>query len=428
MGSLTFALVVAYVAVNRLVKDVYVLPVGLSIHPSEVILVLVILGWLMWMITEPAPLPRGIVGFLGVALLVVVGTAPFINGLDMTEFQANGAERGLVQAALLAGLFLAAYRIAYDRRRAYLLLAVTVGFSIVQALMAIYESATRTAVSVLGSIWLSIGLQVDPRGLRGEELNLAPRLSGELRALATAPHPLVLTSLLAMAVGVTVVLYLHADSRRARLILLGAVAILLVGVGATASRTGFVMLAVLGLFIAVVSVPQIPRAMPLVGIVIAGGIGIALTAPNTPRLILDFFTGRRTDNSVDIRLERTASIPELLERRPAIGAGYLTGDPSVIIFDNGYFTELIELGIIGLALLVAFFLAILVRCYGTLSIAPEADRPLLLAGVIAAISLLIASATYDTFSFDQFLPTTLLVMGVGLARADLLRRAQSASS
>ena len=78
--------------------------------------------------------------------------------------------------------------------------------------------------------------------------------------------------------------------------------------------------------------------------------------------------------------------------------------------------------------LVALILAILVRCYGTLSFAPESDRPLLLVGAIAAISLLIASGTYDAFSFDQFLPTCLLLMGVGLARADLLRRAGSPRS
>lgn len=131
MGSLTFALVIAYVAVNRMVKDLYVLPVGLSIRPSEMILVLVIAAWLMWLITEPLPLPRGMVGFLGVALLVLVGSAPFINGLDMTRLQANGAERGLVRAALLAGLLIAAYRIAHDRRRAYLLVAATLVFSVI---------------------------------------------------------------------------------------------------------------------------------------------------------------------------------------------------------------------------------------------------------------------------------------------------------
>jgi O-antigen ligase len=230
-----------------------------------------------------------------------------------------------------------------------------------------------------------------------------------------------------MMVGVTVVLYLHADSKRVRRFLLVGIGVLLVGIGATSSRTGFVMLAVLGLFIAVASVRQLPRALPLVGILVLGTIGIAVAAPTTPRLILDFFTGRVTDNSVDVRLNRTDSIPELLAERPIVGAGYLTGDPNVVLFDNAYFTQLIELGVLGLALLVAFLLAIMVRCYGALAIAPDSERPLLLAGVIAGISLLVASATYDAFSFDQFLPACVLIMGVGIARADVLRRADRVS-
>jgi O-antigen ligase len=194
--------------------------------------------------------------------------------------------------------------------------------------------------------------------------------------------------------------------------------------GTASSRTGFLLIAVLALVIGIVQVRRVPRSLPLVAMLMLGAAAMAVVAPGTPRLILNFFTGQDTDHNTEVRVSKIAALPELLERRPAIGAGYLTSDPSVIIFDNSYFTELVELGVLGLLLLIAFLLVVTFRPFGVLAIAPREEHALLLAGVLGGISLLVVSATFDVLSFDQFLPMTLLLMAIGLARSDVVRRAE----
>jgi O-antigen ligase len=424
MGKMTFGLLVAYVAANRLVADIYTLPVGVSLHPSEVILGLVLLAWLMWMVTAPQPLPSGVAGVLGLSLLVFLGIAPFINALGMTPHEANGAERGLIIVILFAGMFLAAYHTALNRRRAYALVGVVLAFTVLQALISIYEALTVRAFIYLGTFWQAIGLEVDPKGLRSEMDTLRQRLTGEFRAVATAPHPLVLAAIVALGIGIAVVLYLNSESKRARRVYLGAIVVLLMALGTASSRTGFLLIAVLALVIGIVQVRRVPRSLPLVAMLMLGAAAMAVVAPGTPRLILNFFTGQDTDHNTEVRVSKIAALPELLERRPAIGAGYLTSDPSVIIFDNSYFTELVELGVLGLLLLIAFILVVTFRPFGVLAIAPREEHALLLAGVLGGISLLVVSATFDVLSFDQFLPMTLLLMAIGLARSDVVRRAE----
>lgn len=427
MGKLTFGLLIAYVVVNRLVADIYTLPIGISLHPSEAVLGVLLVVWFMWMVTSPQPFPQGVAGVLGLALFVFLGLAPFVNALNMTPFEANGAERGLIIMVLLAGMFIAAYQLALNRRRASTLLHVVLAFTVVQALISVYEAVTVRAFIYLGNLWQAIGLEVDPKGLRAEMDTLRERLTGEFRAVATAPHPLVLAAIVALGIGIAVLLYLNTESRKARRVYLGLIVVLLMALGTASSRTGFLLIAVIGLVIAVVQVRRLPGSFPLVAMVMVGAAAMAVIAPGTPRLILNFFTGQDTDHNVDVRVSKIEAIPELLERRPAIGAGYLTSDPGVVIFDNSYFTELIELGIVGLLLLIAFLVVVTFRPFGALGIAPEQEQPLLLGGVLAGISLLVTSATFDVMSFDQFLPMCLLLMAIGLARADVLRRAQRAA-
>jgi hypothetical protein len=423
-ASLTYGLIVIYLVASRLIDDLYTVPVGLSLHPTDIILALLLGIWLLWMFTDPQPFPLGAASVLGVAVVASFLIAPFINALDMSEFEVNGSDTGLVRAVLYAGLFTASYHLAASRRRAIQLLVMTVAVTMFQALLAIYEQLVGEPLTLFGTIWQGIGLEIDPKGGRGAVVALQQRLTGELRASATAPHPLVLAGLLAVGIGVCLAFYLHTDSRRVRGWLLVAFAVQLLAIGATNQRTGFVVLAAIGVVMLFTQMGKLPSTLPLIGAAVMGAVAVAVVSPSTPRLILNFVTGQQTDHNVAVRTGKYEIFPQLLERRPFFGAGYATGDPELVTFDNGYLTGFVELGIIGFGLFLGFLLVVMGRSLGAMHRAPRADQPIMLAAVLATITFFTTMATFDVMSFSQLFPAVLIVMAIGLARADALHRSE----
>jgi O-antigen ligase len=176
--------------------------------------------------------------------------------------------------------------------------------------------------------------------------------------------------------------------------------------------------------IAFTQIHKLPTALSLISAVVIGGVAVAVFSPRTPRLILNFVTGQNPDHNAAVRASKYVLLPDLIERRLWFGAGYSTSDPSKVIFDNAYLTELVELGIVGLLLLLAFLLVVGFRSFGPLRRSPVVDQPVLLSAVLAATVLFSTMATFDVLSFAQLFPTALIVMAVGLARADTERRAR----
>ena len=382
--------------------------------------------WALWMITAPRPFPIGMVGVFGSALLVVVLVAPFLNTTGhQGPLRAQWCRAGdWCAQSSTAGCSLPTYHLASWRPIAGRIITAVVCMTVFQAVIATYEAVTKSRLQVLGMIWQLMGFEVDPRGARlGEEIALDARLTGELRAQATAPHSLVLAGLLVLGIGVCAVRYLNSDSARSRRRYLAAILVQLLGLGATNQRTGFLALAAVVLLLGVAQVRRLPSAMPLVIAGIIGAGAVALVSPNTPRLVLNFFTGQTTDHNVTVRITKYALLPELVGRRPVIGAGYLTGDPSIVIFDNAYLTQLVELGIVGLTLLIGFLLVVGARPFSKYLEAPREDQPFLVAAMCAAVTLLVTMATFYVLSFGQLFPTCLIVLAIGAARADVRKAA-----
>ena len=421
-ATFLFLSLAGYVVVNRLIADIYTLPIGFSIRAGELVLVIVG-GLLVWRILiEKAPMPRGAVALVGVALSGLVLAAPFIHITSLSEFQAATYDQGLIRYMLMAILFVAAYQIGWDTNKALKLVYVIVFMTVVEGSIAIYETMTGKPSTLLGTIWTTVGFDVDPSALslRGETETLLLRLTGELRAAATAPHPLVLSAVLALGVLVALVLYFRASNPVVRRRAAIAAMVQMAAAAATNSRTGFVMVFIIGLVIAGVYSYRTNDLLQMGFVGLLGIPVIFIVSPDTPRLLLNFFTGVRTDQNVDVRIERFAVLPDLIAERPFVGAGYLTHDPGIQIFDNAYNLAVVELGFIGLGLIVAFIITVLVRCLGAAWRNRRTDAGIATIGAVAAISMLLGGSTFDAWTFDQFLPTCIILMGLGAARADAL--------
>lgn len=420
VGKMVLFLVIAYLILNRLLSDRFVLPVGVSVRLYELVLVALGAAWALWMLREPHPFPLGLVGLFGLLSFAVLALSPFIHATTLSPFQADAAERGLFRLFILSFLFIACFHLAFRLREGMRVLGWLLVVTAFQAAFGIYEFLTAKPVVFLDSVALAIGLIPDPKSVRGEFDSVFLRLSGEVRAVATAPHPIVLSAVIAVGVlvAVTWLLYVRKPRVAAGVALLGAVIGLALPV--TNSRTAFVILMAAALPLAVLHIKKLPQMLmwmlPIIGVLV---VSFALS-PSTPRLLLNSLTNPEEDQNTTVRIERFSRVPELLSERPAIGAGYLTHDTNVQLFDNAFNKAIIEFGVVGFALVMGFFVTALVTCWrGTARARPD-EIVLPAVGVVAVISLLAAAATFDAWTFDQFFPTCLMLLGLGLGRSTLI--------
>ncbi|MGH8875695.1 MAG: O-antigen ligase family protein, partial [Acidimicrobiia bacterium] len=402
VGFLVATAMSAYLVANRLIPDVFVLPVGLSIRLWEPFLALAAVAWFLWLIVQPKPFPRGALGLIALILLVVLVLAYFWNAPTYDEFEAQASRRGVLRVVLYGALFLISYHLALDLARGRRLLSLVAGLTAIQGVIGIFEFATGQRAVFLYHFWTGIGLIEDPKGVRGFNPSLRERLTGEIRAESTAPHPVTFSAVLAAGVLITLVLWLHAPTRRRRR-LYGALLIpQLIALPLTSSRTGFVVLVVVGVALIVLQVRKWPAGLPL-----ALGLTVVMlvtfvAVPSSARLLLNSFTRPLEDRNLHSRVADFDELPDLMADRPVIGAGYLTHDVSIIVFDNAYNTALWELGVVGFLLLVGFFLVCTGRSLKGLARGEPEETPVILMGVVGGLGLLAGGATFDAWTFDQF--------------------------
>lgn len=421
-GFLTFVAMVSYLVANRLIPDVFVLPVDLSIRPWEPLLAVLGLMWMLWLITNPKPMPRGALGVVALALLGVLVFSYFWNAPTFTDYEMSQSRRGLTRIFLFSFLFIASYHIGTRLRWARAVLTLVSALTAIQGAIAIIEFAFQQRAVYLYHIWTGVGLIEDPDGIRGFSEFLKARPSGLSKVQSTAPHPITLSAVLGLGVLLTLTLYLHSRTKRKRRLYLILLIPQVLALPVTNSRTGFFILIGVGLVMAIIQVKWWPRALHLaLGLTVIMGIALAMS-PGTARLLLNSLTQPEQDANIVVRVDRAELVPELMADRPIIGPGYITTDVSEVLFDNAYYKGLLELGILGFTLLVSFFLICLFRSYSASGRAGPGDAPVALAGALGALCLFAGAATFDAWTFDQFFPTCLILLGLGAGRADLILR------
>jgi hypothetical protein len=417
------AMLVTWLIVNRAIPDLFVLPVGFALRPSQAVLAGVMVLLVIAHVKAPRPWPSGAPAFSGMLLMVAVIAAPFVASLGFDTYQSDGAERGLFHFVIYAVLLVAAYQVALRTRAGIRLVRVAVFVTAWQALLIFYEWLAGTAVVVSMPIWGWLGLSADVIDRTADY-----RPGALFRPKGTTPHPIVMSSLLAVAILLAIILILDETNNRRRVILGVGIVPMALAMIVVDARTGFVILLVGAVVVVALQARRIPRFLPM-GLAGMAAFGIAMViSPGSARSTLDLFWNAGGDNSVTVRYDRLGSLPELVSQNPLLGPGWLTNDPKVLLFDNTYSLGLIELGIIGMAVYLVFLLSSVVRIVGSRRLAAD-DREitLLLAGTVGGLSLLVGGATFDALAFDQFLPTCILLVGVGLAAADRgLRRRRRA--
>jgi hypothetical protein len=252
---------------------------------------------------------------------------------------------------------------------------------------------------------------------------LADNRGGRLRVYASAQDPIALSAVLVMLVPLAV--YLAATDRR-RVLWSACAGILLLGAIAPLSRTGIVMMIVIGAVFAWLRPQQTRRMWPallpgflVLHLILPGSIG-ALESAFFPAggIIAQQQSGAGTGGS-----GRLADVgPSLAEwsRAPMLGEGYGTRivdgpTPNAPILDDEWLGLLLETGVCG----VGAWLWLYGRVLRRLVSAARTDRSrhgLLCTALTASIaSYAIGMLTYDAFSFIQVTLVLFFLLGLGSA-------------
>jgi hypothetical protein len=394
-----------------------------QLEPYRIIIACVALGWIGTLLIDPATRVRRIGAdgpfwaFIAAILLSVAANAGRVTELGVNDVM-------LKKVTFLLSFCVIAYLVSSTisrRRDLDALVKLLVGGGAVITLAALFES--RTGVN-----WFDHLQRIVPPLKFTPEIvsETAVGRGGRLRVFASAEHPIALSAALAMLIPLGI--YLGVKTRRWHW--WAATALLGLGVVATLSRTGILMLLAMLIVYAILRPAATRRALPavlplliVVHMALPGALG-ALKNSFLPEggLLAEQEAAAGTRGS-----GRLADLgPGLAEwsRRPFFGQGYGTRitdstDPreNAPILDNQWLHTLLEGGVFAFLALIWLFRRA-VRQLGRSAKHDQTAHGWLLTGLAASISAFgVGMFTFDAFSFSQV--TFLFFIALGLAGAAL---------
>jgi hypothetical protein len=231
------------------------------------------------------------------------------------------------------------------------------------------------------------------------------------RPYGTMRHPIEFGVVLGMLLPLALHFALQARPGRQRAWRWAQVGLIATGVMMSVSRSGIIAM-IVGL--AVVALAWSWRRR--LNAVVYGGIFTVVMWALVPGLVgtlRSLFVNTEYDPSVQARIERIPRVVELVSQRPWFGQGPGTFTPEeYFLLDNQYFGTAIELGIIGVVMMLFLWGMGLVVLFRVASrTADQATRQLCyaMAGGIAAI--VVCAYTFDVVAYHVVLGVLFLLLG-----------------
>lgn len=242
---------------------------------------------------------------------------------------------------------------------------------------------------------------------------------GRLRVYASAQHPIALAALFAMVLPLSAYLAYQAK----RKVWYATSALVALGLLATVSRTGIVMLGASGLVFFFLRRDVLKRlwvlaipAFVVVHLVMPGTIGSLRTAFFPPEGIVAEqagFTGRASSGRLGPQFD-------VIREKPAFGQGYgtrvTTGpEQNSRILDNQWLATAVETGLVGMFAWLWLFVRFIRRA-GRAARQDLSERGWLLTALAASVAGFgVAMLTYDAFAFIQATLVFFVLLAIGAA-------------
>ena len=382
-------------------------PLGGAGSPAQLLGLLAALWWGVQGVIKPKPTAR-IRQPVRIAMLVLVTTVlvsyVLANLRPINAVELRAADRGLlILFSWLGIMFLAMDGIRSRARLDVLLNRLALGGGLLATLGIVQFFSGQLLVDQIVIPGLSPSNSiVDLMGANGFN-----------RPAGTALHPIefgvVLTMILPIALHYALDRQLNGRLRRWFPVVAIAVALPL-----SISRS-----AILGATVVLLMLfPTWSRTRRLNATLVLGALGVLVfvTVPGLLGTLASLFTGIASDSSA---LSRTGSYDlaiEFISRAPIFGRGFGTFLPGYRILDNQYLGIAIELGIVGLVIVITLFLSGFRTAWGVRQRASDQVTRQLAQSIAAMIAAgALSLALFDAFSFPMV--AGLLFLSLGLAAA-----------
>jgi polysaccharide biosynthesis protein PslJ len=397
-----------YVVLLVLIPPTYIVePLGGVGTPATVVALVALMLWGVGLLAPGTHLCRTVVPVRVVMGLFVATTflsyaVAHVRYVPAVELLAS--DRALLQLFGWAGVVLLAAEGLRDREELYRVLRVFVAAVAVMALVGLFQF--RFGIDFAENVKRIPGLH------QNADLVSIQDRSGFRRPAGTATHPIEFGCVIAM----TLPLALHLarfDLARSAARRWFPVAAILIGIPVAVSRSAVLASLVAAIVIFIGLDPRIrPRALA-----VAAGF-IVLTYATTPGLLGTLgglFVNAGSDSSISYRTGDYSTVGEFIQQSPLLGRGpgtFVAG--AYIILDNQYLLTAIEIGLVGLAVVIGYLLAAAFLGRGARHASKEpAIRDLGQALAATSLASAVAAITFDAFSFLMF--AGVVPLGLGIA-------------
>lgn len=413
---LVLLLVILFVPIRR-----YRIPGELpfQLEPYRVLVGLIVLGWVASLLVDPRVRLRRSGFELPLGLIVAATIASIaVNPGRLADLQPT-VLKALTFFLSFVVVFYLVVSVVDSRRALDLLVKTLVAGGAVVAVLAVVEArAGFTPFTRLDQILPFLTPDPSFGGAIGR--------GGATRAYGPAEHPIALGAALVMLVPLAIYV-VRTASKRWWL----AAAALVVGVLSTVSRTGVVMLLVVGLVFFWLRRREVTRLWPaLLPVLVITHFAVPGTLGSLKQAFLpqDGLVAEQRGSAGSCSSSgRVADLaPTLAEvgEKPFLGYGFgtriTTGpDFNACILDNQWLGTLVEVGVFGALAWLLLFLAVLRRLGKA---AKSDDSPLgwLLVAVTAGIAAYaVGMFTFDALGFIQVTFLLFVLLGLGAAAARL---------
>jgi polysaccharide biosynthesis protein PslJ len=396
-----------YVVLLVLIPPTHIIgPLGAVGTPGTVVGLVALMLWALAVLTPGDYLSRTVVA-VRVVMGLLVGTIllgyAVLHSRHVPVTELLSSDRALLQVLSWTGVALMAAEGLRDRSELYRLLRTLVAAVAVMAVVGFLQFRAGIDLAEWASRIPGLHENSDLVSIQDRE--------GFRRPAGTATHPIEFGCVIAMALPLALHLARFDLVRRPirRWLPVAAIA---VGIPVAVSRSA-VMAAVVAAVVLFVGLEpkRRPRAL---GVAAAFIVVIYATTPGLLGTLRDLFVNARSDTSISYRTDDYEAVGEYIRQSPWLGRGpgtFLSN--SYIVLDNQYLLSAIEIGLIGLSVVIGYLLATAFLARGTRHRTRDpAIRDLGQALAATSLASAVAAFTFDGFSFLMFAGFIPLCLGV----------------
>jgi hypothetical protein len=322
----------------------------------------------------------------------------------LTATQETGADRQLLQLAVISGVALVAAE------------CLTSLPDVRRVLRALTWGGAFCGIVAALQFWMSLDIAPYLRELPGFSINWDNVGIQERAALnrvaGTAIHPIELGVVAGMLLPLALYLAIY-DTERTTGNRWAPVALIALAIPTSVSRSA-ILSAGLALAVLVVLVPAPQRLVMLCALPCAL-VAVFMSAPGVISTLAAYFQAGTSDPSIATRVNDYPVAERLFHEAPWFGHGggtYIV-DNVVDILDNQFLATAIELGLVGIVALLAYFLVPMSAALIARGHSRDPELRLLCAALAgSALAATVCSLTFDSLGFPMFSNVYALVVGL----------------